>query len=116
MSAVTDLISKLEALGASAEVIAIAVAAVEAVRPERQLDAYVLRRGLSASEWAALRQEVFARDGYVCQYCGALDSKEVDHIHPLVRGGTSDLLNLCVACKPCNSSKKDKTLEEWRRS
>ncbi len=63
----------------------------------------------------SVRKVVITRDGFVCQYCGTENGKfEVDHIHPWSHGGADTPENLTVACKPCNRSKKDKTLAEWR--
>jgi 5-methylcytosine-specific restriction endonuclease McrA len=44
-----------------------------------------------------------------CVYCNQ-PGHSIDHITPISRGGTNDLSNLVVACKSCNSSKKDKPL------
>lgn len=55
-----------------------------------------------------LRFEVFKRDGFVCQYCGAHPPSvilHVDHIHPVAEGGTNDIDNLITACEPCNLGK-----------
>ena len=62
-----------------------------------------------------LRFEVFKRDAFTCQYCGAKAPEvllEVDHIHPVVSGGTSDLLNLITACKTCNAGKGPRLLDD----
>jgi hypothetical protein len=67
------------------------------------------------SSWRALRQMIFERDGFACVYCGNLDDLACDHVHPRSRGGKNDPSNLVTACKPCNSSKRDRTPEEWRR-
>lgn len=65
-------------------------------------------------EWKKLRETVFARDDYTCQYCGKRGVRlECDHIVPVSRGGGHDLENLATACLPCNRSKRDKTVEEW---
>jgi hypothetical protein len=62
----------------------------------------------------SLRAAIFARDGAVCRYCGDLNGPfEVDHIHPVARGGTNDPENLCVACETCNRSKGARLLSEW---
>ena len=67
-------------------------------------------------EWAEIRQSVFIRDAYTCQYCGASDQKlHCDHILPMSRGGTNELSNLATACKACNLSKGSKTTKEWKR-
>ncbi|MGL4265185.1 MAG: HNH endonuclease [Afipia sp.] len=55
-----------------------------------------------------LRFEVFKRDGFVCQYCGAHPPAvilHVDHIHPVAEGGSNDIDNLITACEPCNLGK-----------
>lgn len=55
-----------------------------------------------------LRFEVFKRDGFKCQYCGAHPPAallEVDHIHPVALGGDNDPDNLITACLPCNRGK-----------
>lgn len=69
---------------------------------------------LSSSEWAALRKQIFARDNYTCQYCGAVDVPlDCDHVHPVSRGGSNLPENLATACASCNRSKSNKTVEEW---
>ncbi len=55
-----------------------------------------------------LRWEVFKRDKFVCQYCGACGPNvelEVDHKIPVSRGGTDDIDNLKTACFNCNRGK-----------
>lgn len=64
----------------------------------------------------ALRRAVYEKFGLTCLYCGTSDGPiELDHIHPVVRGGSDDLENLRPACRACNRSKGSKTLEEWLR-
>jgi 5-methylcytosine-specific restriction endonuclease McrA len=66
--------------------------------------------------WQETRNQVFLRDGFECSYCPAVgdeSSMTVDHIVPVSRGGGHGLDNLCVACKPCNSSKSGRLLSEW---
>ncbi len=61
-----------------------------------------------------LRRLVLERDNFKCVYCG--DEKgpfEADHVIPRAKGGLDVLNNLVCACRSCNRSKKDKTLEEW---
>lgn len=70
---------------------------------------------LPPNQWHPLTMQVYARDGYVCAYCGDLNGPFcIDHIHPLGRGGTHDVSNLAVACIPCNSSKCDLLPSEWK--
>lgn len=74
-----------------------------------------MRLSVTSNEWRALREVVFERDDYTCQYCGARGRRlECDHIFPASRGGSDDLSNLATACRPCNRDKGDLTIEEWR--
>lgn len=55
-----------------------------------------------------IRFEVFKRDSFTCQYCGAKAPDvvlHVDHIEPIAKGGTADILNLLTACQECNGGK-----------
>lgn len=54
------------------------------------------------------RFEVFKRDCFVCQYCGAHPPEvvlEVDHIIPVAFDGTNDIDNLVTSCFDCNRGK-----------
>jgi 5-methylcytosine-specific restriction endonuclease McrA len=44
-----------------------------------------------------------------CAYCDQ-PSEHIDHIIPIAKGGLHDISNVVGACKPCNTSKKDKDL------
>lgn len=62
-----------------------------------------------------LRFEVFKRDSFACQYCGAQAPAvllHVDHIQPRSKDGTSDLTNLITACESCNLGKSNITLSD----
>lgn len=62
-----------------------------------------------------IRFEVFKRDCFTCQYCGAKAPDvllEVDHIKPVSKGGTNDILNLITACRDCNRGKSKKELSD----
>jgi len=68
------------------------------------------RRTISLKErWAILK-----RDNYRCSKCGASPSNdhqvelEVDHIHPVAKGGGNGLENLQTLCRKCNQGKKDR--------
>jgi len=55
-----------------------------------------------------VRFEIFKRDGFVCQYCGATPPfviLQVDHINPVKNGGDNDSDNLITSCQPCNIGK-----------
>ena len=55
------------------------------------------------------RRAVFARDGWMCQYCGARTSLTVDHVIPRSKGGTHTWDNVVAACRRCNSRKENRT-------
>ena len=62
-----------------------------------------------------LRFEVFKRDKFTCQYCGAKAPDavlHVDHIRPVADGGSSDILNLVAACEGCNAGKGARLLDD----
>lgn len=56
-----------------------------------------------------------------CFYCKKHTNRKfrtLDHMTPLSRGGAHSASNLVMACLSCNTSKRDKTAEEyyvWRR-
>lgn len=57
-----------------------------------------------------IRFEVFKRDGFKCQYCGASAPDiilHVDHIKPVSKGGKNTITNLITACSGCNLGKSD---------
>lgn len=61
------------------------------------------------------RVNVYARDRWSCQYCGAVghyDELTYDHIIPKSRGGRTDWTNIVTSCIPCNAKKGNKTPEE----
>jgi hypothetical protein len=69
------------------------------------------REGISKN----VRFEVFKRDQFKCQYCGASAPEvllQVDHINPVAKGGTNDIINLITACFACNNGKRDKLLSD----
>ena len=64
------------------------------------------------------RQDVFARDGYRCVYCGEVYEPEeltIDHVQPRVRGGDGSLGNVVTACKACNTRKGHRRLATFLR-
>lgn len=58
------------------------------------------------------REGILKRDNYSCVYCGSTENICIDHIIPLVSGGSNAPDNLAVACKSCNSGKSGRTPEE----
>jgi hypothetical protein len=62
-----------------------------------------------------IRFEVFKRDKFTCQYCGAKAPDvvlNVDHITPVAKGGTNEIMNLITSCFSCNNGKRDKKLDD----
>ena len=61
-----------------------------------------------------IRQDVFLRDNYTCQICGANRYRdgvkiEVDHKLPVSKGGDNSIDNLQTLCQRCNREKRDRT-------
>lgn len=64
---------------------------------------------------AKIRFEIFKRDAFTCQYCGAKAPDvilHVDHIEPMSRGGNDSLLNLLTSCAACNGGKGATPLDD----
>jgi hypothetical protein len=62
---------------------------------------------------SGLRFSILRRDGFRCTYCGRgpdLVALQVDHIHPVSRGGTDEPENLRTACFDCNIGKFDQVI------
>lgn len=62
-----------------------------------------------------IRFEVFKRDSFSCQYCGAKAPDvilHVDHIDPVSKGGGNEIINLITSCVECNSGKGARTLDD----
>lgn len=80
---------------------------------ERRLRKFNALGNHTYEQWIA-RIEFY---GWRCKYCKVqLDEKSLtmDHIIPLNKGGSNWASNLAPACKPCNSSKQDKKLNEFK--
>jgi hypothetical protein len=52
-----------------------------------------------------LMRAVWDRDGWECRHCGSHRDLTVDHITPVVLGGSDEMGNLQTLCKSCNSRK-----------
>ena len=56
---------------------------------------------------AFTRFNVFLRDRFTCQYCGARDDLTFDHVVPRSKGGVTSWENVVAACSACNLRKAD---------
>ena len=76
---------------------------------------------------SVIRQMVFARDGWMCVYCGKTPEKwtvehcqkpyrinviplgfEIDHIIPYIETQDNSIFNLVTSCCKCNSKKSNR--------
>lgn len=63
------------------------------------------------------RLNIYARDGFTCQYCGHLYATEdltFDHVLPRSRGGKTSWENIVTCCIGCNVQKANRTPAEAR--
>lgn len=52
------------------------------------------------------RRRILARDRHACRYCGNDSGPfEIDHVLPVVKGGSDRIGNLVTACRECNRRK-----------
>lgn len=56
--------------------------------------------------------DLYKRDCNCCIYCASTKNLCIDHIYPIILGGSDDYDNLAVACKACNSGKAGRTPEQ----
>ena len=102
---------------------------------QRRLNKYIIRhpetsrlRGRVAAMKRRVKTDMTKRSDLLqmyedqngrCAYCGISiywsikGDIHVDHIKPVVKGGSNNLENLCLTCADCNYSKSDNDLEEW---
>ena len=64
------------------------------------------------------RRSAWRRSNGHCWYCGLtldpFDTFTLDHVVPQSQGGSNAVENLVAACKSCNSSKGQKSVEQYR--
>lgn len=58
---------------------------------------------------AFTRFNLFLRDEFCCQYCGAKGDLTFDHVVPRSRGGKTSWTNVVAACSACNLAKGSRT-------
>jgi 5-methylcytosine-specific restriction endonuclease McrA len=59
---------------------------------------------------AFTRFNLFLRDEFCCQYCGAKGDLTFDHVVPRSRGGATTWENVVAACSTCNLRKGNRSL------
>ncbi len=67
-----------------------------------------------AKSTAFTRFNLFLRDEFTCQYCGARGEMTFDHVIPRSRGGKTIWENVVAACGPCNLAKGSRSLAQAR--
>ncbi len=64
-----------------------------------------------------VKPALMRRQGGICLYCGyrrTAGNLEIEHIIPAVRGGSNEMDNLQLTCRPCNLRKGPQTDQEFR--
>ena len=61
---------------------------------------------------AFTRFNLFLRDEFACQYCGATGDLTFDHVIPRAKGGVTSWQNVVAACGRCNLRKGSKDLKQ----
>jgi len=61
---------------------------------------------------AFTRFNLFLRDEFSCQYCGARGDLTFDHVVPRASGGITSWQNVVAACSPCNLRKGSRSLKQ----
>ena len=75
----------------------------------------VLRDYVKPARYPAFtRFNLFLRDQFSCQYCGAQGEMTFDHVLPRSRGGRTTWENVVAACNRCNLRKANLTLRQAR--
>jgi 5-methylcytosine-specific restriction endonuclease McrA len=63
------------------------------------------------------RLAIYLRDGCSCMWCGESVEDGVqltlDHLKPYSKGGSNSERNLVCCCLKCNSSRQDRTIDEF---
>jgi 5-methylcytosine-specific restriction endonuclease McrA len=58
---------------------------------------------LDPLSYGSLRQQIFRRDGWRCQSCGAMSNLEVHHREFRSHSGPDSEENLITLCAPCHA-------------
>jgi 5-methylcytosine-specific restriction endonuclease McrA len=77
----------------------------------KSMDHTAKHRAKTRTLSTARRAEIYQRDQKKCYICDTpltIKQIELDHIIPIVLGGSSDPSNIACSCRPCNRSKGSK--------
>jgi 5-methylcytosine-specific restriction endonuclease McrA len=91
---------------------------IQAIRLRLRVPEVVVLSGYDRLPSAAVsfsRRNVFKRDHWTCQYCGAQPGGEeltIDHVMPRSQGGQSTWDNCVLSCIDCNKRKADRTPQQ----
>ena len=66
------------------------------------------------TEHKALRRQCLANADHRCEVCGK-HATHADHATSLARGGTHELRNFVALCEGCNTSKGERSVDEFVR-
>lgn len=87
-----------------------------AINNRQKLNEKAARRRAAKSQsksFVITEKELVSLYNSRCAYCDS-PATTLDHVIPLSRTGNHGIGNLVPACGPCNFSKKDRTIMEWR--
>lgn len=68
--------------------------------------------GAYGGYWRRVRDRALLLSGGRCAYCGR-PAATGDHVVPRSKGGRTHPTNTVACCSTCNTSKGDRTLNEW---
>ncbi len=73
---------------------------------KRQQQVFVIRRQFNHIR-KKIKQDILKKFGGICICCGEDDADQltIDHVIPVVYGGTNDICNFSLLCRSCNSKK-----------
>lgn len=79
-------------------------------RLRRRTDRHLRDQMATSEQWHARLEEF----GGLCAYCPQ-PGTTIDHVVPVVSGGTSEIANLVPCCAKCNSRKGAMALDDWMK-
>jgi hypothetical protein len=79
---------------------------------EKQRRRYLVKKGVEGSHTTQEWEELKAFYDNRCLGCGSTESVLTrDHVVPITKGGSDYIHNIQPLCTPCNSSKRQKTID-----